>query len=60
VAFRSARDSAPAQEALSALKVAAQGQGDLMGPIVECIRRSTTLGEISDVLRGVFGEFHGV
>jgi methylmalonyl-CoA mutase N-terminal domain/subunit len=28
----------------------------LMSPIVECVRSSCTLGEISDTLRGVFGE----
>jgi methylmalonyl-CoA mutase N-terminal domain/subunit len=59
-AFRSARDTARAQASLSALEVAAKGDADVMSPIVECIRASCTLGEISDVLRGVFGEFHGV
>jgi methylmalonyl-CoA mutase N-terminal domain/subunit len=59
-AFRAARDSAGAQQALNALKGAAEGDGDVMTPVVECIRKSCTLGEISDVLRGVFGEYHGV
>jgi len=58
-AFRAARDSTRAQDALAALGVAAEGQGELMGSIVECIRMSCTLGEISDIMRGVFGEFHG-
>jgi methylmalonyl-CoA mutase N-terminal domain/subunit len=59
-AFRSARDTIRAQQSLATLEAAAKGDGDVMAPIVECIRSNSTLGEISDVLRGVFGEFHGV
>jgi methylmalonyl-CoA mutase N-terminal domain/subunit len=60
VAFRGARDAARAQGSLDSLRTVAEGDGELMPAIVECIRRSCTLGEISDVLRGVFGEYHGV
>ncbi len=58
-AFRGARDAARAQLSLSALELAARGDADVMAPIVDCIRAQCTLGEISDVLRAVFGEFHG-
>ena len=46
-------------KSLAALKVVAQGEGlGLMEAMVECVRKSCTLGEISDTLREVFGEYH--
>jgi methylmalonyl-CoA mutase N-terminal domain/subunit len=45
------------QEALSQLTKVAHGEGDLMMGVVESVRAGATLGEISDALRGVFGEF---
>ena len=47
------------QEGLDALRQVAEGDGEgLMVAIVECARRRCTLGEISDCLRSVFGEYH--
>jgi methylmalonyl-CoA mutase N-terminal domain/subunit len=56
--FRGSRDSAQAEGALLALgEVARAGHDGIMAAIVACVRCSCTLGEISDVLRGVFGEY---
>jgi methylmalonyl-CoA mutase N-terminal domain/subunit len=57
--FRSQRDSGAVTAALVALKGAAQVGENLMPHIVCCVRSLATLGEISDTLREVFGEFHG-
>ncbi len=55
--FRNRRDSAGAQKALDDLRQAARDEkASLMPPIVEAVRKRATLGEICDVLRGVFGE----
>lgn len=59
-AWRKRRDPARAQAALAALDGVAKSQNEgLMAGIVECVRSECTLGEISDVMRGVFGEYHG-
>ena len=57
-AFRAARDGAKSSAALKSLESVAQGDGEVMSSIVECVRASCTLGEIADTLRGVFGEHH--
>jgi methylmalonyl-CoA mutase, N-terminal domain len=43
--------------ALSALESAAQSDANLLPPIVEAVRAEASIGEISDVLRRVFGTF---
>jgi methylmalonyl-CoA mutase N-terminal domain/subunit len=55
--LRSSRDAKRVGTSLDALKKVAQGDGNLMGPIIDCVRANCTLGEICDVLRGVFGEY---
>lgn len=55
--WRSARDQASAELALSALRVAAESGTDLMGPSLECARAGVTTGEWAEVLREVLGEF---
>jgi len=42
---------------LGELKETAKGEGDLMPIIVECVENYATVGEISDTLREVFGEW---
>jgi methylmalonyl-CoA mutase N-terminal domain/subunit len=59
VAYRGARDSGACRTSLDRLSALAVGKGDLMEGIIECVRASATLGEISDALRTVFGEYHG-
>jgi methylmalonyl-CoA mutase N-terminal domain/subunit len=58
-AFRMQRDQAAANQALVALKQAAAGSDNLMQSIVSCVRAACTLGEISDALREIFGEYRG-
>jgi methylmalonyl-CoA mutase N-terminal domain/subunit len=56
-AMKAKRDNAAVKAALAALEKAAAGSDNLMPPILEAVRRYATLGEICDVLRGVFGEY---
>jgi len=55
--LRATRDSAKVKASLEKLKKTAEGDGNLMDPILDCVRHYATLGEICDVLRGVFGEY---
>jgi methylmalonyl-CoA mutase N-terminal domain/subunit len=55
--LKQARDNARVSETLGALKKAAAGTANLMPPVVDAVRAYATLGEIADVLRGVFGEY---
>jgi len=56
--LRSQRDSATAAAALAQLRRSAQGSGNLLPPIIAAVEALCTVGEISDCLRGVFGEYH--
>jgi len=51
------RDNAKVKESLAALKKAAQGTANVVPPILEAVKAYATLGEISDTLREVFGEY---
>ncbi|MCX8117715.1 MAG: methylmalonyl-CoA mutase family protein [Desulfobacterota bacterium] len=51
------RDQARVRETLGALKKAAQGTENIVPRILEAVKAYATLGEISDVLREVFGEY---
>ncbi len=55
--FRKRRDAAAVESALGALRAAARSSDNLMPPIVEAVDAGVTLGEISDALREVFGEY---
>ena len=55
--LRSKRDKKKVEAALAALKKVAEGDGNIMYPILECVRARMTVGEIMDALRGVFGEY---
>jgi methylmalonyl-CoA mutase N-terminal domain/subunit len=55
---RHSRDAAGCQRALDAVRRAAEDQSNLMPPIVEAVRAKATVGEISNLLRSVFGEYH--
>ena len=56
-ALRSRRDSSAVTAALSTLEKTASGNGNLMPPILDAVRKEATLGEICNVLRRVFGEY---
>jgi methylmalonyl-CoA mutase N-terminal domain/subunit len=55
--LRTERDGDAVKTALEDLRVAAEGTDNLMPRLLECSRRYCTLGEIIDVLRGVFGAY---
>ncbi|MCB9030554.1 MAG: methylmalonyl-CoA mutase [Deltaproteobacteria bacterium] len=57
-AYKSSRDKAALEKSLKALSEVVQTDGNIMAAIVECARSRATLGEISDVLRTHFGEYH--
>ncbi len=54
-ALRARRDNAQVKQAREKLSLAAQGSDNLMPHILNAVRCYTTLGEISDTLREVFG-----
>jgi methylmalonyl-CoA mutase N-terminal domain/subunit len=56
-ALRSARDGAELDRQLARLRAGAEGNENLMPILIDCVRADATLGEMVDVLRGVFGEF---
>lgn len=56
-ALKQKRDNTAVSAALSALEKAAEGEENVMLPILEAVRSYATLGEISDCLRKVFGEY---
>jgi methylmalonyl-CoA mutase, N-terminal domain len=51
------RSNAKVKETLAVLKKAAQGTDNVVPPILESVKVYATLGEISDTLREVFGEY---
>jgi len=56
-AIRANRDPARVAGALSKLNTAATGTANLMPFIIEAVKASATIGEICDVLQGVFGQY---
>jgi methylmalonyl-CoA mutase, N-terminal domain len=56
-ALRARRSGEAVARALKALRTAAEGDENLMPPILDAVREYATVGEICDVLRGVFGEY---
>jgi len=56
-ALRTSRDAAAVARALAAVERTARGTGNLLPPMKEALRARATLGEVSDVLRKVFGEY---
>jgi methylmalonyl-CoA mutase, N-terminal domain len=55
--LRASRDQARWREALEAVASAARGNSNLVPPVIEAVEAYATVGEISDVLREVFGEY---
>ena len=55
--LRARRDSKRVQNALQSLQDAARGTNNLFPALITCIESYATLGEISDVLRAVWGEY---
>ena len=55
--LRTSRDQRAVEQALTAVEETARGPGNLLPPMREALRRRATLGEVSDALRRVFGEY---
>lgn len=58
-ALRATRDAARWSAARRALENAARGNENLLPPILNAVEAYATVGEISDTLREVFGEYRG-
>jgi methylmalonyl-CoA mutase N-terminal domain/subunit len=56
-AFRAERNGEAAKRAVDAVRTAAKGKENLMPYIVAAVKADATLGEVSDALRDVFGEY---
>jgi methylmalonyl-CoA mutase N-terminal domain/subunit len=56
-ALRASRDAAACSQALAAVTQAAGSTVNLVPPIIAAVEANATVGEISDALRSVFGEF---
>jgi methylmalonyl-CoA mutase N-terminal domain/subunit len=54
---RAGRDQAAVKEALEDVRAAARGTDNLLVPMREALKRSATVGEVSNVLREVFGVY---
>jgi methylmalonyl-CoA mutase N-terminal domain/subunit len=57
-ALRSRRSAAEVSRALTSLDDAAAGTANLVVPIVGAVKALATVGEIADVMRARFGEYH--
>ncbi len=55
--LRESRDNAAVAKSLARLKKAAEGSENLLYPMKEALASLATLGEVSDTLREVFGEY---
>jgi methylmalonyl-CoA mutase N-terminal domain/subunit len=56
--LRASRDAASVVPRLRALENAARSSDNLLPHIFACAEAFATVGEISDRLRAVFGEYH--
>jgi methylmalonyl-CoA mutase N-terminal domain/subunit len=56
-ALRARRDRKPCQEALQSVEDAARSGQNLMPRILTAVEAFATVGEISDTMRRVFGEY---
>ncbi len=55
--LKSERNNEAVSQALAELKKAAEGNDNLMPHIIRCVEVYSTLGEIADTMRKVFGEY---
>ncbi len=57
VALRAGRDTTAVESALDEIRGAARTGANLLHPMKKALKRNATLGEVSDALRDVFGEY---
>jgi len=55
--LKESRDNAAVEKSLAHLKDAAEGTENLLYPMKDALAELATLGEVSDTLRDVFGEY---
>ena len=55
--LKQSRDNNKVNSGLKALKETAENNGNIIPKIINSVKNHTTLGEISDTLRQVFGEY---
>ena len=53
------RDTDAVESTLKDVRETAQGDGNMMPPIIDAVKAYATVGEVSDVLREEFGEYRG-
>jgi methylmalonyl-CoA mutase N-terminal domain/subunit len=56
--FRAQRDAKVVEECLANITRAATDGSNLMPVVIDAVEKRCTLGEISDALRAIFGEYH--
>jgi methylmalonyl-CoA mutase N-terminal domain/subunit len=56
--LREGRDAGAVERALKEVEETARGTDNLLYPMREALKARATLGEVSDALRRVFGEYH--
>ncbi|MHB8078046.1 MAG: acyl-CoA mutase large subunit family protein [Candidatus Krumholzibacteriia bacterium] len=56
-AVRARRDGTAVAAALAGLEATARADGNLMPPLLACVRAYGSVGEMCDVLRGVYGTY---
>jgi methylmalonyl-CoA mutase N-terminal domain/subunit len=56
-AVRASRDSAEVDRLLQSIREAARGDANLLYPMKEALRAKATVGEVSDALRDVWGQY---
>jgi methylmalonyl-CoA mutase N-terminal domain/subunit len=54
---RAERNQEAVQKALAKIEETARGDGNLMPVIIDAVRAYSTLGEIADAMRQIFGEY---
>ncbi len=57
--FKAERDQAAVEQRLEALREAARGEVNLLGPIRDALADDASIGEVCGAMRDVFGEYRG-
>jgi methylmalonyl-CoA mutase N-terminal domain/subunit len=55
--IKAKRNASDVHEALQGLRVAAESKDNVMPHLLQAVKSDATLGEITQVFKGVFGEF---
>lgn len=55
--YKENREQGKLKDSLVHLREACEGKDNLMEPIIECVNADATLGDICDLMRGLWGEY---